>query len=701
MEQKSLKRRTGEILLKAKLINEQQLQTALQVQSRLGGRLGEILIRLEFITEEHLIRSLSNQLQIPIIAPNRLKTLKIPSEVLELIPVDVAKEHKILPLLLDEKDDSLSMLMFDPTDGKTVEEIRIVAKVSKINLFLAKKSTIDILIDQFYQGKEPPREKTGLEEMAATSTPDRAPAKLISLERSRHKVLVATPSQDLNTLLCSLFEQEGSISSSATSFQEIYQLLQANAADLVIIKNDLPGYSPEQEVELKRAFPNLDFRAVSSFSREVLSSPIGYEQIMDFYFSTLEVFLNLQNTVDTQQFRITQTTVHYARLIAQKLGLSRKKVDEIILAGYFHNLPAILSPGSGQKTASLEETSQSKTEFATVFNSPLDINPVLNRLSENFDGSGSPDGLKGDEIPIGSRILSAAEHFAIRHRSASDPPLTSKLLTEFFKPVSGSRFDPNVLKTLINVYNTEDALGIEKTGRESVLVADPDQQLVTWLRLKLSGEGIGIHWAHNGDEAMKMLSKEKPDLVISEVALPRIDGYNLCQMVREKPETQNLPFLFLSSRKDPMSVTKGLDMGADDFMSKPVNFEILLAKINKGLEKRREERLKKEQERGVSGSLLDMEIIDIAQILASGMKTALIQVTDQKLEGKIFVDRGQIVHAEAPNLSGRDALYNLITWKKGSFQIIHNITSLKQTISESVDAVLLEGLRRLDEAGRG
>lgn len=117
----------------------------------------------------------------------------------------------------------------------------------------------------------------------------------------------------------------------------------------------------------------------------------------------------------------------------------------------------------------------------------------------------------------------------------------------------------------------------------SVLVVDDDVSLCSMLTDILSMEGAAVSTAYDGSSALKVFYEEKPDLVILDVNMPGIDGWEVCRQIRL---LSNVPVLMLTTNTDNHSVVFGLDKGADDYMTKPFSMEILLARCRALLRRR-------------------------------------------------------------------------------------------------------------------
>jgi DNA-binding response OmpR family regulator len=111
---------------------------------------------------------------------------------------------------------------------------------------------------------------------------------------------------------------------------------------------------------------------------------------------------------------------------------------------------------------------------------------------------------------------------------------------------------------------------------KTILVVDDERNIVDLLRLYLEKEGLGVVAAADGEEALALHARFDPDLVILDLMLPKIDGYEVCREIRRRGET---PILMLTARSDDVDAIVGLELGADDYVTKPFDPRLLLARV--------------------------------------------------------------------------------------------------------------------------
>ncbi|MDA8229848.1 MAG: phosphate regulon transcriptional regulator PhoB [Magnetospirillum sp.] len=112
-----------------------------------------------------------------------------------------------------------------------------------------------------------------------------------------------------------------------------------------------------------------------------------------------------------------------------------------------------------------------------------------------------------------------------------------------------------------------------------ILIVEDEAALVTMLRYNLEKEGYRVCDAGNGEEALALVADRKPDLVLLDWMLPSLSGIEVCRQLRRKPATRELPIIMLTARSEEGDKIRGLNTGADDYMSKPFSLPELTARV--------------------------------------------------------------------------------------------------------------------------
>lgn len=115
--------------------------------------------------------------------------------------------------------------------------------------------------------------------------------------------------------------------------------------------------------------------------------------------------------------------------------------------------------------------------------------------------------------------------------------------------------------------------------KKNVLVVDDEIGALTLIGIMLERGGFNVIKAQNADAALAVLDQNLPDLIILDVMMPGTDGIELCGIIRNRPDTHEIPVLILSARGDADSVMKGMEAGANDYLPKPILHHDLVAKV--------------------------------------------------------------------------------------------------------------------------
>lgn len=110
----------------------------------------------------------------------------------------------------------------------------------------------------------------------------------------------------------------------------------------------------------------------------------------------------------------------------------------------------------------------------------------------------------------------------------------------------------------------------------AVLVVDDEKAIVEFVELNLKRHGFRVLKAYRGEEAIEIVREKKPDIIVLDIMLPDIDGFQVCQRIRE---ISQVPVIMLTARGEDVDKIIGLEMGADDYMAKPFNPRVLVARI--------------------------------------------------------------------------------------------------------------------------
>ncbi len=231
-----------------------------------------------------------------------------------------------------------------------------------------------------------------------------------------------------------------------------------------------------------------------------------------------------------------------------------------------------------------------------------------------------------------------------------------------------------------------------------ILVVDDDPILVMSLKLRLANAGFQVEEAENGNEAVGKIEEFEPDVILSDIMMPGIDGYALHRQLRENPDTAGIPFIFLTAKSDISDQLEGLRMGADDYVCKPFQIANLVERVERIMQ--RAETVKGYRSRAdFSGNIPRMTWSDILQIVELNFKSGelILRNAENERVGGAFFHNGKIVNAKTADFEGEEAFFALMSEPEGSFEFFGKTGDSPRLIDSSNASVILNGSRMADE----
>lgn len=131
--------------------------------------------------------------------------------------------------------------------------------------------------------------------------------------------------------------------------------------------------------------------------------------------------------------------------------------------------------------------------------------------------------------------------------------------------------------------------------KERILVVEDEEDILELLKYNLSREGYQVLCKTSGEEAIKTAKSESLDLIILDLMLPGIDGLEVAKTLKNNPKTQDIPIIMLTAKGEEADIVTGLELGADDYITKPFSTRILIARIRTVLRRKSINRLMKRQ----------------------------------------------------------------------------------------------------------
>jgi DNA-binding response OmpR family regulator len=119
---------------------------------------------------------------------------------------------------------------------------------------------------------------------------------------------------------------------------------------------------------------------------------------------------------------------------------------------------------------------------------------------------------------------------------------------------------------------------------KEILIVDDEPSIVVPIQFLMEQQGYNVLVAENGEDALDAIYKYKPDLILLDIMLPRIDGYEVCEIVRLNPEYRDIKIIFLTAKGREVEIAKGLALGANCYITKPFSNTELVAKVKELLD---------------------------------------------------------------------------------------------------------------------
>jgi len=117
--------------------------------------------------------------------------------------------------------------------------------------------------------------------------------------------------------------------------------------------------------------------------------------------------------------------------------------------------------------------------------------------------------------------------------------------------------------------------------KENILIVDDEEDVLELVRYNLVKEGYTVQTAACGEDALKKVATKLPDLIVLDLMLPGIDGLTICKKLKAESKTQNTPVIMLTAKSEESDVVTGLEIGADDYITKPFSPKVLIARIRR------------------------------------------------------------------------------------------------------------------------
>ena len=214
---------------------------------------------------------------------------------------------------------------------------------------------------------------------------------------------------------------------------------------------------------------------------------------------------------------------------------------------------------------------------------------------EKWDGSGYPRGLRGEEIPLHGRVMAIVDVYdALISKRPYKPAYTHEKAIEIIRESSGKHFDPAIVDVFLEVnslfidtdFDTAEEIREQldnNTDKLSVLIVDDEPANIVALTNILSPDYLVVA-AKNGTDAIEMAKEQEPDVILLDVLMPDMDGYEVISRLKESEDTRSIPVIFITGLNDAEFEEKGLNLGAADYITKPFHASVIKVRVQKQIQ---------------------------------------------------------------------------------------------------------------------
>jgi CheY-like chemotaxis protein len=233
-----------------------------------------------------------------------------------------------------------------------------------------------------------------------------------------------------------------------------------------------------------------------------------------------------------------------------------------------------------------------------------------------------------------------------------------------------------------------------------LLVVDDNPMVLRMLQQALAHLGQ-VSTSTDAADALLKAVDSPPDLLVCDYRMPGMDGRQLVERLKSRPATANFSTMLMASKTDIAERLSPQD-AADDYLEKPFFLKEATRRIKRMIDRIALEKMAKTapSDGVVRGSLAQMNVIDLMQSLEMGRKSCQLTLTNEGEKCEVFFVEGQVKHATYGSLVGDEAVFKVLRWTGGNFELNFEGKTDQQTTQLNTQGLLMEGLRLLDESQR-
>ncbi len=234
--------------------------------------------------------------------------------------------------------------------------------------------------------------------------------------------------------------------------------------------------------------------------------------------------------------------------------------------------------------------------------------------------------------------------------------------------------------------------------KPQILLVDASGPESEALLKALRNEGLEVHFFHDTQKAFESCVKRPPTLLITELEMPLESGVQLIKRLKSNSTTRHISILVTAREAILEERLKSMQIGIDDYVGKPYYPEEVVARVESILQEIEAiAETRSSSDHGFSGNLEEMNLVDLIQTLELGNKSGIIYLMRNSEEGRVYVEEGKVIDAQANGMEPGKALTNMLTWLEGTFKVSLQLVDRIRMIKEANREILQHGTKLIHQ----
>ena len=246
--------------------------------------------------------------------------------------------------------------------------------------------------------------------------------------------------------------------------------------------------------------------------------------------------------------------------------------------------------------------------------------------------------------------------------------------------------------------------GPVQVGPLDVMVVDDDVQACDLLASPFLNRGDTVRKAANGIDALAFCLKRPPDVLLLDIQMPQMDGWQLLRIVRTRPSLSSVPVLFVTGLCEPDERLRGFRLGVDDYITKPWRAEEVLARVDRIVMAARQGRGSAIARKTLRGDLAQVPLASVLSFIQLERMTGILLLVKDR-SARIYVQDGRPLHVEVERATliakPKQLFFHVLSWTEGQFEFASQEVACEDELGMSATTLLLEHGRLTDERQRG